>query len=96
LRAWGQHASLIKGKHMKRTIASLFALLLLFVGVAPVFAQAISDDPAVLDREQKKKDREALDKQYNTTIKNTDQASAPVRVDPWAKMRGSDDAKNKH
>ena len=81
---------------MKRTIESLFALLLLFVAVAPVFAQAISDDPAVLDREQKKKDREALDKQYNATIKNTDQASAPVRVDPWAKMRGSDDAKNKH
>jgi hypothetical protein len=81
---------------MKRTIASLFALLLLFVAVAPVLAQPISDDPAVLDREQKKKDREALDKQYNTTIKNTDQASAPVRVDPWAKMRGSDDAKNKH
>jgi hypothetical protein len=37
----------------------------------------------------KKKEAEALDKQYDSTLKRLKQDStAPVRTDPWANMRG--------
>jgi len=74
----------------------IVAALLLAAIAGPVFAQVIPDDPAVLDRLQKKKDAEALDKQYKSTLKNTDQSGAPVKTDPWATMRGSDNSKPKN
>jgi len=44
----------------------------------------------------KKKDSEAVDKQYNSTLKRLKQDDAtPVRTDPWANMRApaTNDAK---
>ncbi len=38
----------------------------------------------------KQRDREALDKQYKDTLRRTDSDAAPVKVDPWANMRGND------
>ena len=74
----------------------IVALVLLAAVAGPVFAEdKIPDDPAVLDRLQKKKDAEALDKQYNSTLKNTNQATTPVRADPWQNMHGADDSKTK-
>ena len=63
-------------------------------GLRPEEARA--DKPACRSRSrQKKKDAEAVDKQYKSMMKNTDQAAAPVRVDPWQNMRGADDSKAK-
>jgi hypothetical protein len=74
----------------------IIGLVLLAAFAGPVFAQQpMPDDPAVLDRIQKKKDAEALDKQYKSTLKSTDQAATPVRSDPWQNMRGTDDSKTK-
>ena len=71
-----------------------FVLLAAFAG--PVLAEeAIPDDPQVLERIQKKKEAEALDKQYKSTLKSTNQATTPVRSDPWQNMRGADNSKTK-
>ena len=50
---------------------------------------AAEDKRAVTAEEiLKKKDSEAVDKQYDTTMKRLKQDSAtPVRADPWANMR---------
>jgi hypothetical protein len=44
---------------------------------------------------RKKKDAEAIEKEYNAARKNVDQAATPTRVDPWQNMRGADDSKTK-
>jgi hypothetical protein len=81
------------GTAVARTIV---ALVLLAAIAGPVFAEeAPPDDPAVQDRIQKKKEAEALDKQYKATLKNTDQTTTPVRSDPWQNMRGAADSKTK-
>ena len=71
---------------------SLVAFVLLAAVAAPAVA---AEDPAVQEREQQKKDAEALEKQYKATLKNTDSAPAPARADPWQNMRGPDDSKTK-
>jgi hypothetical protein len=74
----------------------IVAAALLAAIAGPAFAQqSMPDDPIVLDAIQKQKDREALDKQYKATLKNTDQSVAPVKTDPWSNMRGSDNSKTK-
>ncbi len=78
-----------------RTTAAV-SILLLLAGPGIAFAQTISDDPAVLDRQQHKKDAEELDKRYNSTLKSTDQGQTAARVDPWQNMRGPNDPKTKH
>ena len=80
---------------MKRL--SIGAILLAML-VGPAFAQQPSmdsKDPAILDQEQKKKDSEEVDKRYKSTLDKTRQETAPVRADPWSKMRGADDSKTK-
>jgi hypothetical protein len=81
------------GTAVARTVV---ALVMLTAVAGPVFAaETIPDDPAVLERMQKKKDAEALDKQYRSTIKNTGTTATTVRADPWQNMRGPDDSKTK-
>ena len=76
----------------------IFAIVLLAVIAGPALAQqkrAPRQTRLPNEDKQKKKDAEAIEKQYNATLKKTDQA-APTRVDPWQNMRGADDSKTKH
>jgi hypothetical protein len=55
----------------------------------PVFAQQGKElTPVQQIEENKKKDRHLIDQQYERTLRSTDQATAPVKIDPWANMRG--------
>jgi len=72
--------------------------ILLAMLAGPAFAQQPSmdsKDPAVLDREQKQKDREEIDKRYKSTLEKTRQDTTATRADPWSNMRGVDDSKVK-
>jgi hypothetical protein len=78
---------------MKRLIAATVALAAL---TRPVFAQASNeDDPIILQEKQKKKDAEAQDRQYKSTLDKTRQETTAPRTDPWSNMRGTDDSKAK-
>lgn len=75
----------------------IVAIVLLAVIAVPVLAQEKpSDEPLVVIEQQKKKEAEAVEKQYNATRKFRDQAATPTRSDPWQNMRGADDSKTKH
>jgi hypothetical protein len=74
------------------------AMLLGFLA-GPVYAQdnpdKMSDDPIVLDQLQKKKDADAIDRQYSRALDKTRKANTDPKVDPWSNMRGADDSKTK-
>jgi hypothetical protein len=54
------------------------------------------DNELLRQYEQRQKDNAELDKQYQKTLQQTRGAdAAPVKVDPWANMRGTDAAKRK-
>lgn len=74
----------------------IVALVLLAAFAGPAFAQQKPGDNALYDeQQQKKKDAEVIEKQYKSTLKSTNQATTPVRSDPWQNMRGADDSKTK-
>ena len=74
----------------------IVALVLLAVIAGPAFAQKKPpENPLAVDEQQKKKEAEAVEKQYNATRKFRDQAATPTRSDPWQNMRGADDSKTK-
>ena len=79
---------------MKRLIAATVVLAAL-TGV--VFAQEPKEDePLVLEQKQKKKDAEAIDRQYKSTLDKTNRNAVETRpADPWQNMRGTDDSKTK-
>jgi hypothetical protein len=69
---------------MRRVTTGIALLAML---ATPVYAQkgGRQDTPEEI---AKKKDAEAIDKQYDSTVKRLKQDDAtPVRVDPWANMR---------
>lgn len=74
---------------MKKLTLGCVILALL---VGPTLAQKRGGGPAPPSPEEieKKRDAAALDKQYKDALKRTNSDSAPVRVDPWANMRGND------
>jgi len=75
----------------------IVAFVLLAIIAGPVLAQEKpSDNPLAVDEQQKKKEADAVEKQYNATRKFRDQAATPTRSDPWQNMRGADDSKTKH
>ena len=75
----------------------IVALVLLAIMAGPVLAEEKpSDNPLAVDEAQKKKEAEAVEKQYNATRKFRDQAATPTRSDPWQNMRGADNSKTKH
>jgi hypothetical protein len=77
-------------------VRTIVALVLLAAFAGPVFAQKLrDDDPIIVEKKQKKKEAEELDKQYKSTLKSTDQTTTPVRSDPWQNMRGPDNSKTK-
>jgi flagellar biosynthesis/type III secretory pathway M-ring protein FliF/YscJ len=74
----------------------IVALVLLAVIAGPAFAQKKpTESPLAVEEQQKKKEAEAVEKEYNATRKYRDQAATPTRVDPWQNMRGADDSKTK-
>jgi len=59
----------------------------------PGFAQGRGQQRQETPEEaQKRKDVEAVDQQYKSTLKRT-QKEETVRVDPWANMRAPNDSK---
>jgi len=75
----------------------IVAILLLVNFAGPVFAQNKQPDSLLeLEDQEKKSDAAGVDKQYKSTLKNTDKAAAPTRADPWQNMRGANDSKTKH
>jgi hypothetical protein len=78
-------------KAMRKFLASVVALAILS---GPALAQARDDDPIVIQERDKQKQAESLDRQYKRTLDQTRKGNdAPVRSDPWAKMRGQNDSK---
>ena len=62
-------------------------ILLTLLGV-PAFAQPGGNSTETTADILKKKDSEAVSKQYDSTLKRMKQDGAtPVRTDPWANMR---------
>jgi hypothetical protein len=72
-----------------------FGLAVLVAMLAPpAYAQKRGAPSPLTAREvQKKKEAEAVDRQYKSTLKKTDQDAAPVRTDPWSNMRGPSEGK---
>lgn len=76
----------------------LLAILMLAIMAPPAFAQKKGnndDTPLAIEAREKKKEAEAIDKQYDATLKRLNKDDAPVRTDPWQNMRGTDDTKKK-
>lgn len=62
------------------------AVVLLAILATPVYAQRGQQRQDSPEDMRKKKDAEALDKEYKSTLKRTTNEDA-ARFDPWAKMR---------
>ena len=78
---------------MKRLIALTIALTALTGPMHTVFAK----DKSLLqiEDEQKAQERDRIQKQYDAALKRGDRTAAvPAVNDPWANMRGSNDAKS--
>jgi hypothetical protein len=75
----------------------IVAIVLLAIIAGPALAQHKKgpDNPMVEEYARKKKDAEAIEKEYSAARKNIDQTATPTRVDPWQNMRGADDSKTK-
>ncbi len=63
----------------------------------PVYAQVKKEaTPMQLEEEQKKRDAEAIDRQYKSTLDRTRKETTETRAnDPWSNMRGTDNSKTK-
>jgi hypothetical protein len=74
---------------MRRTA---IAVVLLAILATPVYAQRGQQRQETPEDIRKKKDAEALDQEYKSTLKRTNKEDA-VRIDPWANMRAPNDGK---
>jgi hypothetical protein len=74
---------------MRRTA---IAVVLLAILATPVYAQRGQQRQETPEDVRKKKDAEALDQEYKSTLKRTNKEDA-VRIDPWANMRAPNDGK---
>ncbi len=67
-------------------------LMILALAGLPAMAQRGAEKPPDPQEMQKKREAEALDRQYKSTLERTNrQDVAPARTDPWANMRGTTD-----
>jgi hypothetical protein len=70
------------------------AVVLLAILATPVYAQGRGGRQDTPEEIQKKKEAEAVDQQYKSTLKRTNKdESTPVRTDPWANMRAPNESK---
>lgn len=65
-------------------------LMILALAGLPAMAQRGAEKPPDPEEVQKKREAEALDRQYKSTLERT-KSDAPVRTDPWANMRSTTD-----
>ncbi len=78
---------------MRRMAIGVISLALL---AAPALAQQGGGNTDTTADILKKKDSEAVNKQYDSTLKRMKQDGAtPVRTDPWANMRAPATNENK-
>lgn len=70
---------------MRRVIIGLFAVAVM---APPAFAQNRGKPPTPEEIE-KKRETENLDRQYKSMLERTSKQDGPVRIDPWANMRGT-------
>lgn len=65
------------------------------IAAAPVHAQDRKAPVKELSPEdqQRQRDAEAADRQYKATVRDTNPGNAPVAIDPWRNMRGSNETK---
>ena len=86
-----------QGSVMARTIVAIGLIAVMAVMAGPVFAQKKKQEetPYSIELKEKKKEAEAVDRQYKATMKRTEKDDAPVQVDPWQNMRGTDNSKTK-
>jgi hypothetical protein len=81
---------------MARIIVAMMLVAVTAGTAGQAFAQKKQDDsPLAVEAREKKKAAEAIDQQYKATLKRTEKTDAPVRVDPWQNMRGTDNSKAK-
>ena len=74
----------------------IVAIVLLAVIAGPAFAEKKPpENPLAVEAQQKKKEAEVVEKEYNATRKYRDQAPTPTRSDPWQNMRGAADSSTK-
>jgi hypothetical protein len=53
------------------------------------------NNPLLKEYHEQQKANAKIEQQYQRTLRATDSTAAPVRVDPWANMRGSEPPKKK-
>lgn len=80
----------LPGKYAMRRFA--IGLVTLATLGTSAYAQQ-SGKPPLPEEIEKKKQSEALDRQYKSTLKRTAPDNVPVRTDPWSNMRGADNPK---
>ena len=80
----------IRGNVMRR---GMFGILLLGLLTAPVHAQQRGPAPPTPEELEKKREAEAVDRQYKSTLQRMKQDTTTVRSDPWANMRGPSEGK---
>ena len=74
----------------------IVAIVLLAALAGPAFAEKKPpENPLAVEAQQKKKEAEVVEKEYNATRKYRDQAPTPTRSDPWQNMRGAADSSTK-
>jgi hypothetical protein len=52
-------------------------------------------NPLLKQYHEKQKENAAIELQYQRTLRATDSAVAPAKIDPWANMRGTDTSKRR-
>lgn len=81
----------VRGIEMRRVTIGMVLLALLAVPASAVEKREVTAEEIL-----KKKDSEAVDKQYDSTMKRLKQdGTTPVRTDPWANMRAPAASDNK-
>jgi hypothetical protein len=77
---------------MRRLFTGLIMLALLGT---TAYAQKSPPGPKQddIDAAQRKREADAVDKQYKSTLERTKTDTAPVRTDPWASVRGTETPK---
>jgi hypothetical protein len=61
----------------------------------PVNAQG-GPNPLKIEKDERRKDGEEIDRQYKSTLQRTRKDATETRAtDPWQSMRGTDDSKTK-
>ena len=85
-----------KNKWVTAMARYIVAIVLLAVIAGPAFAEKKPpENPLAVEAQQKKKEAEVVEKEYNATRKYRDQAPTPTRSDPWQNMRGAADSSTK-